>query len=67
MVKLDSLLQEILLTTMSGPLDVSMAVSALIWYLSGWKTDRAIFWFAIIYCTGYAIAQGEPQEVLGLQ
>ena len=50
---------------MSGPLDVSLAVSALIWYLSGWKTDRAVFWFAILYCVGYAIAVSDTDKLSG--
>ena len=41
---------------MSGPLDLSLAAAALIWYNSGYKTDRAVFWFAIFYTVGYAIA-----------
>ena len=41
---------------MSGPMDLSMAVTALIWYFSGYKTDLAVFWFFIVYTLGYAIA-----------
>ena len=41
---------------MSGPLDLSLPVAALIWYFSGYKTELAVFWFFIIYTIGYAIA-----------
>ena len=41
---------------MTGPLDLSLATSALIWYFSGYKTELAVFWFFIIYTIGYAVA-----------
>ena len=48
---------------MSGPLDLSLLISALIWYLSGYKADLAIFWFAIIYSIGHTIA-ANPESLL---
>ena len=47
---------------MTGPLDLSLATSALIWYFSGYKTELAVFWFFILYTIGYAIAADVGDE-----
>ena len=58
---------------MSGPLDFSLIISALIWYFSGYKTEMALFWFFIFYTIGYAIAgncmqeAGDQQRILEYQ
>ena len=54
---------------MSGPLDISLIISALIWYFSGYKTEMALFWFFILYTIGYALAvdsvqAGDQQRIL---
>ena len=41
---------------MSGPVDLSLVISALIWYFSGYKTNIALLWFFITYIIGHAIA-----------
>ena len=53
---------------MSGPLDLSLAGAALIWYITGWKTVQAVVWFVILYSLGYAMvgaAETEGEELFG--
>ena len=50
---------------MSGPLDISLAVSAIYMVrISGYKTGLAIFLFFILYTIGFAIAADVVEEEL---